>query len=92
MKILTNKQMEYLFEQIEVREEMIKELIEISDYYGGEVQILLDMIQDTTKALENMGINIRNKKKYVEVICEVKKTNNLTEERLNIIRKVRGID
>ena len=88
MKILNNKNWRYILEQVEVRDSMIEQLIEIANYYKEESEILLDMLEETREGMEAIGIKISNKDEYYETMGENKKLNNIMEMRLETLEKM----
>lgn len=88
MKILNEKKWEYIIEQVEVRDEMIKELLEIAIFYKEESQVLVDIIEETNRSIKNLGVKISNDSEFHNLMQENKKLNNIMESRLDIIRQV----
>ena len=88
MKILKNKQWEYVMSQVEVRDRIIEELTEIAEYYKNANEILIEMIDETRETMEDIGVKISNKKEYYEVMGENRKLNNIMETRLETIKKM----
>ena len=88
MKILKNKQWDYVMSQVEVRDRVIEELTEIAEYYKNANEILIEMIDETRETMEDIGVKISNKKEYYEVMGENRKLNNIMETRLETIKKM----
>ena len=88
MKILNNKNWRYILEQVEIRDEIIRQLIEIANYYKEESEILLDTLEETREGMEAIGIKISNKDEYYETMGENKKLNNIMEIRLETLEKM----
>ena len=88
MKILSKKNWSYILEQVEIRDSMIEQLIEIANYYKEESEILLDMLEETREGMEAIGIKISNKDEYYETMGENKKLNNIMNMRLETLEKM----
>ena len=88
MKILNNKNWRYILDQVEIRDEIIRQLIEIANYYKEESEILLDMLEETREGMEAIGIKISNKDEYYETMGENKKLNNIMDMRLETLEKM----